>query len=85
MEQICSTQSQTHCITMSFLFLNTPVIADFIILSLVKVMESTMLAKVKNTYKLPQMGKYKMLRAESLPKTIKWCDGAVDQALEMLG
>ena len=49
-----------------------------------KVMESAMLAKGKNTYKLPHMGKYKMLRAGSLPKTIKCCDEAVDQALEML-
>ena len=50
-----------------------------------KVMESTMLAKVKNTYKLPHMAKYKMLWAGNLPKIIKCCDEAFDQALEMLG
>ena len=49
-----------------------------------KVMGSTMLAKGKKKYMFPHMGKYKMLMAGSLPKTIKCCDEAVDQALETL-
>ena len=49
-----------------------------------KVMESVMLAEGKNSYNLPHMGKYKMLRAGTLPKSIKCSDEAIDKALEVL-
>ena len=52
--------------------------------ALMKVMESVMLAEGKNSYNLPHMGKYKMLRAGTLPKSIKCSDEAIDTALEVL-
>ena len=57
---------------------------NFIFLTLMKVMESVMLAEGKNSYNLPHMGKYKMLRAGTLPKSIKCSDEAIDKALEVL-
>ena len=49
-----------------------------------KVMESVMLAEGKNSYKIPHMGKYKMLRADAIPKSIKCTDKAIYKALEVL-
>ena len=57
---------------------------DFIFLSLMKAMESTMLVRGKNKYELQHMQKGSLLRSGELPETIRCSDEAVEAALEVM-
>ena len=57
---------------------------DFIFLSLMKAMESTMIVGGKNRYKLQHMNKEQLLRNGVLPESIRCSDEAFEAAMEKL-
>ena len=57
---------------------------DFIFLSYMKSLEGSLTVGGGNHYPLAHMGKYKLLRAGQLPKSVRCSDEAMEAALEML-